>query len=200
MVAALCCHQVYAQNSEYKSFVSSSQECSMLFRGRKATSYNFIYNGHCYWEKPEFVRGDIFYNGKQYHDVLFNIDACSDDLLVKYANGMVAVSIDWHFVTRIESGEAVFVYLPAWKKKLKEGLYEELLSGEVSIYRKVTKTVCNDTGSHNGDGIGYDDPDYKFTVTTYFKNTVRFYLRNSDGSFKKIGRNKALKYVRYGRV
>ncbi len=59
-----------------------AQEESTLFRGLGPKSYPFKFNGTYYWQSDEFMPADICYNGKQYRQVLSNIDAHTRNLLV----------------------------------------------------------------------------------------------------------------------
>ena len=52
---------------------------SGIFRGKLPGVYPYKYNGTYFWDRKEFLRGDILYNGKLYRDVLMNVDAARQD-------------------------------------------------------------------------------------------------------------------------
>lgn len=199
----LACWSLGAQSitdtEEYRIFSSQAKEYSVLFRGRRMTVYNFAHNGNNFWRTPEFKQGELLYNGKLYSGVYLNLDACAHDLVVKLNSSTMPVSIDWRAVEYADFDGRHHVQLKGTPKsrsvKIFPGLYEELYNnGETAVYRKIVKAVTTDTGEHNGDGIGYDDPNYRMEILTYFKNNEHYYSV-VKGVIQKIGKAKAKKLM-----
>ena len=46
-----------------------------IFRGKLPGVYPYKYNGTYYWDRKEFQKGDVLYNGRLYKDVSLNVDA-----------------------------------------------------------------------------------------------------------------------------
>ena len=54
-----------------------------LDRGRTLNEYNFPFNGHYFWNGVEYRPGTVYFNGVTYHGVSVNINAHTQELLVK---------------------------------------------------------------------------------------------------------------------
>ena len=66
-----------------------------------------------------------------------------------------------------------------------EGFFEIVRDGRVPLLRKVRKNMLTDGNNHNGEGIGYFDPEYDSSVYTYFKNSVSYHAIE-DGKVIKL--------------
>ena len=86
---------LFAQSAERAAYAEAAAEKALIYRGRLAPEYNFRCNGHCYVESKEFKRGSVMYNGRLYEDVLLNIDACSNLLLVKQVCALPRYATMW---------------------------------------------------------------------------------------------------------
>ena len=190
----------YAQSRvEYEMFADAAQENSVLFRGRQATQYPFLYNGVPYWSPDGFKEGSVDYNGKTYYGVLLNIDACVQDLLVKYRPEMPAVALDIDYVTSfVIDGTPYSNLVLHGVKNAEPGYYAVLAEGANPVYFRVDKFLRKSTGGKNDTNIGYDDPDFKPNVLQFFANRARYYTLH-NGALKKIGKRRAMKYAGYGK-
>lgn len=190
----------YAQSGiEYESFAQAAQENSVLYRGRQATQYAFNYNGVPYWSPDGFREGSVDYNGKTYYGVLLNIDACVQDLLVKYSAEMPAVALDRDHVTSCVIAGTPYANLALREvRKAEPGYYAVLADGATPVYYRVDKFLRKSTGSKNDVNIGYDDPDFKPNVLQYFAHRGRYYTIQND-ALKKIGKRRAMKLAAYAK-
>lgn len=181
---------------EFTKFQSAASYQSTLFRGRSARLYTgTLFNGHYFWTSPEFRTGSVTFNGKTYHGVLMNIDACAQDLLVRSHAGAPAVIVARDMVPEFQIGDEHYVNLVfAGVPGAVEGYYRIACESPL-IYQRVNKVLSSSTNNVNGSGgIGYDDPGYRTDVFNYFMNEVRFYVLK-DGALKKIGKRKARKII-----
>lgn len=208
-----------AQNdAEYISFQKAAEEQSVLYCGRQATNYrNIHFNGTYYWFPPEqvqstvvvdgnvytgsgvsgyeeFFDADINFNDKVYHGVMANIDACSQELLVRYAPGMPAVVVDRDHVPWCRIKGWKFVNLQySGIEEADPGFYQVLADHDgMMVLKRVGKVLRNSADNVNGTRIGYKDPDYNEKVLDFFSAVNSHYLLR-DGQMKKIGAHKAKK-------
>jgi len=189
---------LYAQTSaEYEAFVGAAQENSVLYRGRQATRYEFSYNGLPYWSTDEFMAGDVEYNGKHYYGVLLNIDACTQDLLVRLRPEMPAVVLDRDHVSGcIIDGTSYTNLYGQGVGKSEEGYYAVFSEGEIPVYMRVDKKLRRGTGNNNEVNMSYGDPDFMVNASQYFAARTRYYTIK-NGALKSISRRKANKYAAY---
>lgn len=187
----LNCLIVSAQQ-ELSSYQESAGQMSMLYRGKLAPQYRFLYNGTFYIDTPEFKTGEILYNGRLYKDIEMNIDASRGVLVVRL--GSIAVDTDMGYVSyAILDGRK---YIPLGHgdyKDAPEGFYEVLYEGSGSMMLShVSKLYTVQSGNHNGDDIGYYDPKYKErigengpTIDIYFARKCLYYAIVGN-KFRKI--------------
>lgn len=190
-----CSVDSHCQTKEsYQIFSEAARQESVLFRGRQARQYNFLYNGHCYWSSTEFVAGDVSYNDKIYYGVLLNIDAADNALLTRMSPDMPAIALEMEDVPWCVIGGIRYRNLKMeGYADAEEGLYE-VLSDDGEAFRKVSKQLANYIGNKNGDGIGYFDPNYKENVHDYFQPSVRYYVIK-DGVLRKVSKKKAMNHA-----
>lgn len=62
----------FAQIVDYQH---EAGDLATLYRGKRPVMYPYRYNGTYYLETREFTRGDVWFNGKVYRDVLINLNA-----------------------------------------------------------------------------------------------------------------------------
>lgn len=185
-----------AAQTPYEVFKEAAGAQSVLFRGRQATQYAFHFNGNPYWDMPEFRLGNLEYNEKIYENVLLNIDAVSQDVLVKYEESMPAISLYREDVGTVFIGGNKYRNLSAeGVEGAPVGFFLVLLEGGgQEVFMQVTKALQKAVDNRNGKPIGYYDPDYDPTVLEFFDYTAKYYSLK-DGVLTKVGRRKALKYV-----
>lgn len=186
----------FAQQAEFEAFQQAASYQSVLYRGRAPQLYTgLLYNGHYFWLTKEFLPGSLTFNGKHYTNVLLNIDACAQELLVQSKPGAPAVVVDRSRVTELEIGGQKFINLElAGQKGALPGFYR-IACEDPLIYQRIDKRMNTSPENVNGDTIGYEDPDYRTDVLNYFARDERFYVLK-DGKLKKISRRKARKMIR----
>ena len=165
----------------------NSQETPTLYRGRLPYYYNTKYNGTPFWEKKNFSKGEIFYNGKVYKDVLMNIDAFHQEVQVRESLASTPIIIYTGEVAWLKMSGKLFVNLNyLGYADAPEGFFEvDAGSGSLAYARQILKYFRKSTSNVNGAGIGYEDPEYDYDVTSYFAPVVKYYEIES-GSVKSV--------------
>ena len=138
-------------------------------------------------DRKEFQLGDVWYNGRLYRDIFLNIDAVSGELQARPVDGVIAVVLVTDQVAWFTMGEKPFVNLRylGWPEA-PEGYFEVVRDGETPLLRRVSKTLRTDSNGSSY-AIGYEDPDYDYTVNNYFRFQETFYALE-QGKLKKISR------------
>lgn len=176
--------------AEYYKYAEEAREMSMLFRGKQGMTYQFPHNGTYFWYGREFKKGDVFYNGKLYRDILVNVNAHRHELLVRQSENLLPVLADADHVGWFTMDGAMFVNLALrGRKDVQPGFYQVLYEGNSALYKRVDKIIRKDSQNRNGAGIGYNDPNYNEKIPDYFANRVVYYL-DKGGKFepvKKLG-------------
>ncbi|MCR4823819.1 MAG: hypothetical protein K5849_00510 [Bacteroidales bacterium] len=183
-----------AQDSpELRIFQQKAGDRSSLFRGRQGDRYSFLANGHPYWSSTEFVRGNIVFEDRTYCDVMLNIDALTQKALVQLSNSLLSLALSPAQVSSIDIGEHHFIGVgPEDAGSLPEGFYEVFGQGPEQVYKHVDKALNSSVSNVNGDGIGYNDPNYREDILRYFQISRTYYFRDRDGRFSRIRGNNAL--------
>jgi hypothetical protein len=180
---------------EYARFREDAGEASVLYRGRLATRYTMVHNGHPYWSTPDFLPGSVVYNEKTYDGVLLNIDARSQQVLVKYAPDYPAVQLPREEVPEFTIGNTRWINPQAMGYTAPEGFFEVLADrGPVLALRRVGKRIKQSPENRNGKFIGYWDPDYNMNAINYFEFREAYYLLQ-NGKCSKAGRRRVMRYV-----
>lgn len=184
-----------AQQAEFEAFQKAASYKSVLYRGRAPQLYTgILYNGTYFWNTPEFLPGSVTFNGKHYTNVLLNIDACAQEVLVQSNPGAPAVVITRSKVTELEIGGKKYVNLElSGQPDALPGFYC-IACEEPLIYQRIDKHFSTSTENVNGESIGYDDPNYRPDVLNYFGRDQRFFVLK-DGKLKRIGKRKAFKMM-----
>ncbi len=158
----------------------------MIFRGKVVVPYTFLYNGNFFWDSdPDFTPGDVFYNGKLYRDVLLNVDAFTDQLMVRPGQSYAPVYADRDQVVWFTRKGERFVNLRylGYEAAL-PGFYRVVHDGTEPLLERVEKEFQSSPGDKNGVIIGYDDPAYRTDVITYFALRQDLYLLRDGTLFK----------------
>ena len=171
---------------EIRDFQQIAGDRSALFRARQGERYDFSANGHPYWSTKEFRKGTIEFEGNRYYDVPLNIDALTQNALVRLSNAMIDIALPPAQVAFLELEGRRYVGIGPDEESLPEGFYEVLGKGPHHVYKHVTKQLHSSTNNANGDIIGYYDPDYKENVLRYFAIKTDYYFRDSDGHFSRF--------------
>jgi hypothetical protein len=171
------------------SYQKQAGALSTLYRGALPSElYPYKYNGTYFLESPTFVKGNLFYNGKYYYDILLNLDAAKQELLVKGNENLAPVVLSGKMVNFFTMNGKFYVNLNAIGfPNAPRGYYQLIRDGEKPILSLVEKKYKSQAGYHNGQEIGYDDPYYDRDVPDYFLRKETFYtLKN--GNIARISR------------
>ena len=155
-----------------------SGESSLIYRARQATQYALLYNGTYFWDATGFHRGDVFYSGRLYRDLSMNIDAAEQQLVIGMKDGRPMVSPRRDLVEWFTMDGVLFLNLGYMGVEgAPAGFCEVLFSdGKTTFLRQVTKHLHSVVGDHNGDEIGYEDPNYRDEVLSFFKMEQAFFV------------------------
>ena len=182
----LCSASLTAQEKEKEQYRESSQGLYSLYRGSIPSLYYFKFNGTYFWYTRDFKEGSVMFNGKLYEHVLLNVDAYRMQLLVKANDDMASIEAYRDQVAWFTIGDAKFLNLRyLGYENAPEGFFELVRDGESPLLMQMKKVLQSATGDHNGDAIGYYDPDYSPTVITFFRQQRNYYVI-SDGNVVKL--------------
>ena len=165
-----------------------------IFRGKLPGIYPYKFNGTYFWDRKEFQKGDVMYNGKLYRDVALNVDAASGDLLVRPLDNASPVVAFQDQVAWFTMGNTLFVNLRylGWKEA-PAGYFEVLRDGQAPLLRKVEKLLRYDSNGSSGYELGKEayDEGYNPSIPNYFQRNETNYVLEK-GVLKKLGK-RALK-------
>ena len=180
-------------DKDYAGYISDAKENALLFRGRRALQYEIPVNGHPYWDQEDFLPGDITYNGREYFDILMNIDANTYELLVKKDGISMPIRLEREYIDFLSIGESRFCDLAKLGiNGAEEGFYEVLKDGSQPVFRRISKIFTESALPVLEDNLGYPVKNFNPSYYDYFERRVRFYTVK-DGRLRKIGRSKASK-------
>lgn len=167
----------------------------MLYRGRIARKYAADFNGTPYWDTLSFRKGMVMYNGRLYDDVLVRVDAHLGKLVVRQDGNMAPTNPDERQISWFTRGKDLFVNL-SYQGIDADGVFYQLLSdSQVPVFRLIIKNRRADTGNHNGDLIGYTDPEYNPAFTAFYEQKSS-YWKLEEGHLVKLRARKAAKLVK----
>lgn len=172
---------------ELEAFQADAGELSILFRGREAMNYKIPHNGTYLWGPEDFAVGDLMFNGRLYHNLYMNIDAVRQEPLVCFRNRLLPVALDPVRVEWFTMGERKFVNASDQGiPEVPEGFFEIIYSGKMTLLKHVEKAFASRVENTNGAIIGYDDPDYRDKVLSFFGYYPSYFLRLDDGEVVRI--------------
>ena len=167
-----------------------------LFRGPLPKTYPFKFNGTYFWSRNGFYKGNVFYNGKRYDGIFLNFDAYRNELLVCITEQSTPIAVFTDQVAWFTMEEQRFINLRyLGYPGAPNGFFEVIRDGRAPLLRKVRKLLYSDGNNHNGKPIGYHDPKYDVSVSSYFKILESFYVLDGNKIHKisKKGLKKRLK-------
>ncbi len=171
--------------------VLHSQDYSALYRGKYPVSYPFKYNGHVFWNDKEYSGGTIRYNGKTYHNITLNINACTQDVQILPPGTESAVVLRRDQLAWVLWNGSLYVNLNylGWQEA-PAGFFLVLKDGPRPVLSQVQKVFSTSTWNQNRSGIGYYDPNYDESLIHYCRKDEFFYLL-TDSGLQDISRRKA---------
>ena len=182
-----------AQNQDYQK---QAGELSTLYRGRIPNPYAIRYNGTYYIDTRRFGRGDIQYNGKRYNNVILNLDANLQELIVRpneFASGVVLSRDQVAWFTMGSSTYLNLRYLGY--PDAQEGYYLLLRDGKQPLLRYVRKIFRSEVNQRETpDMDGNFDP----SVPNNFLRTETNYVLEENGELRKISGRAMKRRLRQG--
>ena len=186
-VFSCICIPLTGQN-EKKPYLKEVGALSTLYRGTLPTQYPYQINGTYFWESKLFRSGSVYYNGKLYEDVLINVDASRQDLQVRVDNSTAPVVLIKDWVCYFTIGKSFFVNLNyLGHPEAPDGYFELVKDGDEPVFVQIKKVFTSRPGNHNGQEIGYIDPDYNDALVNYFAKQENYYTIE-DGKVVKMKR------------
>jgi len=175
--------------TDYDLYMQASNDATILLRGRAAINYDIAYNGTYFISSPEFVKGELRYNGKMYHDVYLNIDAVRQDLLVRHPKGIAQVLLTRNSVEWFTMGERRFVNLEKYVEGAPQGYFEVLFDGESKFYGFTRKSLEQDLNGSMSGLIGEQSDNYDSRIHSTFVLKRSWYYLTKSGELTLV-RNK----------
>ena len=192
LLACLSVLPAFAQD-DYALFREEAGGASLLYRGQKAFVYNMLFNGTYYWSSPVFSRGEVRYNDNVYHDVLLNIDAVRQDLLVRQVAGIGEKVLTKELVEECTFGGDRYLNLKFfYGEDAPEGYWKVLYDeGRAKMLVQVRKILEQDVENRRRGETGYDGP-YRLNVYQVFTYRVAYLYVTESGDFVRIHRRSDL--------
>ena len=177
---------------DYALFREAAGNASLLYRGQRAFSYEQVFNGTFYAVSPDFRNGSVVYGGRRYDDVLLNIDAARQELLVRLPGSIIDKVLDGRLVEEFTIDGQRFVNLQySCGPAAPAGYWAVLYDGNTKFLRRVSKTLENDVDGRKSDLTGYDGP-YRRTVYQVFVRTFSYCCLQADGQVLPLRRRNDL--------
>ena len=186
---------VWAQKTdpETEKYREESKELSTLYRGRLPSSYLYRFNGTYFAYKKAFSTGDIFYNGKEYHNVILNLDANNQELLVRPSQTAATCILTRDQVAWFTMYGSYYVNLQYMGiNNAPEGYLELIKDGKTPLFRLRRKVFRTDTNPRNNpDMDGNFDP----TIVNSYEAKETYYLLE-NGNLRSLKPRAARKHLR----
>ncbi len=198
IILLLSAFPLRAQN-DVARFEQDAGGLSTLYRGRLQKSIPFRYNGTPYLDTRAFKKGDMLYNGKHYTDVLLNLDASAQELVIRPDINSAGVILFRDQVAWFSVGSRRFINLRyIGYDNVPEGYYEIVRNGREPILRMSFKVLKAATNMLSAKALDDMDDNYDPVVVSYFAREEKYYVIEEDGTFRKIGAGKARRLLKHG--
>lgn len=173
---------------DYALFSDRAETASLLYRGHKAYEYALLYNGTYYWYGPEYQTGTVVYNGKSYRDVLLNIDAARQDLIVRVGSGISYKLLEREYVRECSFSGRQFLNLQyLYGEQAPSGYWEIIYAGRAKVLRRVTKHLEQDLDGRKRDETRYDGP-FRRDIYQAFVYSADYCYIPEDGGIVPVKR------------
>ena len=181
-----------AAQDDASLYMQQAGGSALLYRGHRAYSYPSPYNGTYYWTSPLFRTGSVYFKGKHYDDLLLNIDAVRQDLLVKTISGRDDKVLNAEYVESFSMDGHRFLNLRTlYGSDAPAGYWEVLYDGKAKILKQVVRTLMQDLEGHMRSEMGYDG-EYKNGVFNIFVYSAKYCYLGEDGTITPIRRRSQL--------
>ncbi|MCR5709068.1 MAG: TonB-dependent receptor [Bacteroidales bacterium] len=166
--------------------LSASPASSQVRDGMVAERYSFPYNGTWCWYPDGFRQGSIRYDGRTYPEVTVNIDSYLHALQFRNPENGIVYLPDPERVESLSIGSDSFRYFNGEDGRLPRGWYQILHEGSQSLYKRIDRSLEESMQRQSARVLGFEDPDYKDNVYTYFSSKTTFWHIDSDGNVKSF--------------
>ena len=181
-----------AQDSEtlYSRYKDKSDMYLPLFRCRVSMGYEYPYNGAYTWDIDGFMEGEIMYEGKLYKDILLDINAHSQDVLLKNGNIFFSMTPPREGVQYFTRGTRKWLNLHDWGyPNAPEGFFELLYrNGDEMLLGRVDR-ISKQEANVRAEFLGPYTKPFNPSLTTYFEYSRKVFVLTPDGQMHRI-RNK----------
>lgn len=170
----------YAQTPDYQA---EARELSTLYRGRLPNVYLYRFNGTYFLYTRSFSTGTVFYNGKQYHNVILNLDAYNQELVVRPKADGASILLYRDQVAWFTMTQGLFVNLRyLGVEEAPEGFLEVMRDGTTPLLKYRRKVFQTDTAPRmTADMDGNFDAG---VVNTFVSRETYYALEN--GTLRKL--------------
>lgn len=158
---------------------------AQISEGQIAQRYAFPFNGTWCWHPDGFRNGTLRYNGRTYTGVELNIDARLHTLQYKNPESQLVYLLDPKKVESLEISGDHFQWADG-TGALAEGWYQILHEGSESLYKRIDRKLEENMTLPSSRTLGYDDPDFKENVFTYFSSVTTYWHIDKSGKARKI--------------
>lgn len=182
-----------AAQDEAARYLKEADAAALLYRGHKAFSYPMAFNGTYFWEGPAFRTGEVVYNGKRYANLLLNVDAARQDLVVKTPSGGADKVLARDLVERFTLDKSHFLNLEkVYGPDSPSGFWEVLYDGNAKVVRQVTRMLRQDLDGTLRMQMGYDISTYRNNVHNTFIIETAVCLIDPSGQIIPVRRRSQL--------
>lgn len=169
LLAFLFATDVSAQNGDdYKKYMQEAANRSLLYRGKLSLRYDFAHQGTYFAYSPTYEKGMVHFNGKDYYDVLINLNSNIDEVCVKISNNIVdGITLNKAQVDYFFMGKRKFVNFKQGNQLMVPGYYEVIYSdGDgMTLYKKISTHYREDISRESSD-----------VVVKIFESTYKYFL------------------------
>lgn len=183
------------QSEDYKMYAANNGASMLLLRGRQGMEFPLPHNGTHFWYTPQFRSGTLYYNSKLYENVLLNIDAFNQELLVRDPNGITNILLSRNYVKWFEIEGRKFVNLQAMGyEDAPQGYFQLMYDGKSKLFFRIDKALERDVDGRLWESAGYQG-NLKPGVFDIFVERKSYYVMtgDSDALIKIKNKNALLK-------
>ncbi len=124
------------------NYIGQVKYDAVIFSGPIAYKYPFAYKDTFYAFNDAFLANDLYYNGKLYKNVALNLNANSNELVVKVPEGENIVVLNKDLVEWFTLDSRRFIAVADGEyEDLSGGYYEALYEGKGLVLKKIAKQI-----------------------------------------------------------
>jgi hypothetical protein len=183
----------------YQQFLYPEKD---LYNGRQYIAYaSTLYKGHPYFQSPERIEGNIFYDGVLYEQVPMQHDIVKNLVLIEEPYKKFTIELQNEKIGWFTIGNTRFTHIKAipGKTGIPEGFYQTIYDGNTILLKKDSKVITEKLElkvvlsiqeiqdyfiKKNGSYYPVDDRSSILKVLKDKKNELTQYIRKSNIDFK----------------